>query len=79
MKTQYKVIKSGKGFRIQFTYENGMIGICGGEKTKKYFFRDSEIAQQFCNGLIDAERLGWEWENIEVPQSEMESLLGITK
>lgn len=65
MKTEYRVIKSGKGFRIQFTYDNGMTGIYGGEKTKKFFFNDSEIAQQFCNGLTDAEKFIQDLELIE--------------
>ena len=75
MKTQYQVIKSGKGFRIQFTYENGMVGIYGGEKTKKFFFNDSEIAQQYCNGLIDAEKYCEELEKIEVPPFEVDAFV----
>ena len=65
MKTEYKVIKSGKGFRIKYTYENGMDGIFGGEKSRKYFFKYSEIAEKFCAGLIDGEKFIQELEKKE--------------
>ena len=75
MKTQYQVIKSGKGFRIQFTYENGIVGIFGGEKTRKYFFKYSEIAERFCIGMNEAEKYCEELEKIEVLPSEVEAFV----
>lgn len=71
MKTHYEVIKSGKGFRIQFTYENGIIGIFGGEKTRKYFFKYFEIAEKYCQGLNDAENYFMELEK----KTEMELIV----